>query len=72
MYIDDGIYAAESRDPCAEGTKMIIDDLTSAGFIINVSKSKPEPQQVGQWLGFTLDLLDGKFFVPKKIAKLVH
>ena len=73
VYIDDGIYAAESQDQCVEGTKMIIDDLTSAGFIINVSKSKLEPQQVGQWLGFTLDLLDGKFFVPKeKIAKLVH
>ena len=73
VYIDDGIYAAESRDQCVEGTKMIIDDLTSAGFIINVSKSKLQPQQFGQWLGFTLDLLNGKFFVPKeKIAKLVH
>ena len=66
------VFMLQSQDQCVEGTKMIIDDLTSAGFIINVSKSKPEPQQVGQWLGFTLDLLDGKFFVPKKIAKLVH
>ena len=33
MYIDDGVYAAESRDQCVEGTKMIIDDLTSAEFI---------------------------------------
>ena len=42
-------------------------------LVINVSKSKLEPEQVGQWLGFTLDLLNGKFFVPKeKIAKLVH
>ena len=73
MYIDDGIYAVESRDQCVEGTKMIIDDLTSAGFIIDVSKSKLQPQQIGQWLGFTLNLLNGKFFVPKeKMTKLVH
>ena len=72
VYIDDGNYAAESRDQCVEGTKMIIDDLTSAGFIVSVSTSKLTPQQVGQWLGFTLDL-NGKFFVPKeKITKLVH
>ena len=35
MYIDDGIYAAESRDQCVEGTNMIIDDLTSAGIIMS-------------------------------------
>jgi hypothetical protein len=71
VYIDDGIYAADSQAECVEGTKTITDDLASAGFILNIPKSKLTPQQVGQWLGFIIDLLNGKFFVPKeKIAKL--
>ena len=73
VYIDDGIYAAKSRDRCVEGTGMIVDDLTLAGFILNIPKSKLTPQQIGQWLGFILDLLSGKFFVPKeKMSKLWH
>ena len=52
---------------------MIMDDLALAGFILNIPKSKLTPQQVGQWLGFILDLLNGKYFVPKeKITKLCH
>lgn len=52
-----------------EGTKIVVDDLTLAGFILNIPKSKLMPQQIGQWLGFILDLLHGKYFVPKeKIA----
>ena len=42
MYTNNGTYATESQDQCIEGTKMVIDDLTSAGFI-NVSKSKLTP-----------------------------
>ena len=52
---------------------MIMDDLALAGFILNIPKSKLTPQQVGQWLSFILDLLNGKYFVPKeKITKLCH
>ena len=43
VYTNNGTYATESQDQCVEGTKMVIDDLTSAGFI-NVSKSKLTPQ----------------------------
>ena len=66
MYIDDGIFAAQSQDQCVKGTKMIMEDLALAGFILNIPKSKLTPQQVGQWLGFILDLLNGKYFVPKE------
>ena len=48
-------------------------DLVSAGFVLNRQKSKLEPQRVGSWLGFVLDLANGKYFVPKeKITKLVR
>lgn len=29
MYTNNGAYATESQDQCVEGTKMVIDDLTS-------------------------------------------
>ena len=52
---------------------MIVDDLTFAGFILNIKKSKLTPQQVSQWLGFILDLLDRRLFVPKeKNSKLMY
>ena len=41
------VFMLQSRGISVEGTKMIIDDLTAAGFII-VSKSKLVLQQVGQ------------------------
>ena len=34
--------------------------------------SRLKPEQVGAWLGFTLDLREGKFLVPEdKVARLV-
>ena len=57
VYIDDGICASKSQDQCIEGTKLRINDLTLAGFILNIPKSKLTPQQIGQWLGFILDLV---------------
>ena len=47
--------------------------MALAGFILNIPKSKLTPQQIGQWLGFILDLLNGRYYVPKeKISKLIH
>ena len=52
---------------------MIVHDLALAGFVLNISKSRLAPQQNGQWLGFLLDLLNGRYLVPKaKISKLMH
>ena len=46
-------------------------DLKLSGFVLNVQKSCLEPQQIGKWLGFNLDLLEGKFYVPNdKLASL--
>ena len=37
--------------------------------MLNITKSRLKPEQVGAWLGFTLDLREGKFLVPEdKVA----
>ena len=37
--------------------------------MVNITKSRLKPEQVGAWLGFTLDLRKGKFLVPEdKVA----
>ena len=71
--IDDGICASKTREQSVQDTKVIVDDLALAGFILNISNSRLAPQQNGQWLGFLLDLLNGRYLVPKaKISKLMH
>ena len=69
MYIDDGICASKSQEQCAVDTKIIVDDLALAGFILNKTKSKLSPQRTGQWLGIILDALTGRYF---EIVKLMH
>ena len=71
VYIDDGICASSDRQQCVVDTKQIVDDIALAGFVINAEKSSLEPQQVGPWLGFLLDLNKGMFYVPEeKLARL--
>ena len=65
MYIDDGICQASSEQKCRADTSAIVSDLERAGFVLNVTKSRLKPEQVGVWLGFTLDLREGKFLVPE-------
>ena len=69
----DGICASKTPEQSVQDTKVTVDDLALAGFVLNVPKSKLTPQQNGQWLGFLLDLLNGRYFVLKgKISKLMH
>lgn len=72
VYIDDGICAEESKEQCSAAMSTIVSDLDRAGFILNAQKSRFEPQQIGTWLGFTLDLDRGRFLVPQeKMERLV-
>ena len=71
VYIDDGICASRSEEKCISDANLIVTDLDCAGFILSDTKSKLQPQQVGLWLGFTLDLLEGRFLVPQdKVSRL--
>ena len=66
VYIDDAICASRSEEKCISDANLIVTDLDCAGFILNDTKSKLEPHQVGLWLSFTLDLLEGRFLVRAK------
>ena len=72
VYIDDGICTASSEQRCMVETAQIVSDLECAGFVLNSDKSRLKPQQIGPWLGFIINLVEGKFMVPEeKVSKLV-
>ena len=66
MYLDDGIVAAAGVGHAQEASKQIQEDLSSAGFITNIEKSKWTPSQQCTWLGFEIDLAAGKVSVPQQ------
>ena len=71
VYIDDGIGAASTLQEAVEHSTAIQADLGDAGFVLNMVKSKLDPHQVGDWLGFIIDLTLGCFRVPEeKIERL--
>ena len=71
VYIDDGICVASSSIEREKAKKVMLEDLASAGFVINYTKSQLVPQQTGRWPGFLLDLKEGLLQVPAdKIEKL--
>ena len=55
--IDDGICASSTLREAESDSAMIASDLDDAGFVLNVPKFKLSPHQVGDWLGFIVDLL---------------
>ena len=59
--IDDSIVASRSREHCLLDKGSVTSDLR---FVLNVGKSHLTPQQTGKWLGFIVDLMEGKFHVP--------
>ena len=63
--------AAESQDRCLEHEQIVLSDLNEAGFILSTDKCCLKPCQVGNWLGFIIDLVHGQFRVPEhKLSKL--
>ena len=49
----------------------MLSDLKEAGFILSTDKCHLKPSQIGDWLGFIIDLMHGQFCVPDhKLAKL--
>ena len=71
IYLDDGIVAVKGKDVATEESKHVKHDLESAGFVINIEKSRWEPCNHLEWLGFQIDLCRGEFKVPQyKLDKL--
>ena len=65
MYMDDGIGAAASKNTTRELATEVKNDLHQSGLLVNSEKSDFQPRQVGEFLGYTLDLESGKFRVPR-------
>ena len=73
VYIDDGICVAPSFIECIVARDLIVGDLQHAGLLLNLRKSQLDPVQLGEWLGFIIDLIEGSFAVPScKIVKLCN
>ena len=71
MYIDDGIITSSSKSQSIEHRDLVLDDLNRAGFVLNAPKCYLKPGQVGKWLGFIINLVEGKLQVPEeKLTKL--
>ena len=70
VYLDDGIIAVEGEEAASRASEAVKDDLRKAGFVIHVKKSQWEPTRNIVWLGFELDLEEGKIKVPRdKLTK---
>jgi hypothetical protein len=70
MYIDDGFITAQDEQILIKHAKIVKDDLTSAGFIINDKKSFWKPSKNVKWLGFELNSAKNTFIIPEdKIAR---
>ena len=64
IYLDDGIVSVKGERRAAEASAKVRCDLENAGFVINIEKSSWVPSQVIEWLGFKIDLENGRFSVP--------
>ena len=65
VYLDDGIFAVDGNEAAFRASEAVREDLRKAGFVAHVEKSQWEPTRKLIWLGFELDLEEGKIKVPR-------
>ena len=72
IYLDDGILAVAGRQVTKKVGDRVRQDLARAGLVENISKSKWEPSREITWLGFDLNLEEGRISIsPGKIVLLI-
>ena len=64
LYLDDGIVAVEGEAAAVETSRKVREGLAKAGLVEHTAKCMWDPSQVMKWLGFTLDLSQGRIMVP--------
>lgn len=70
-YLDDGVGAGKSYATASEASNFVKGDIAASGFIAHPEKCCWKPTQVGDLLGFTLNLKEGSIHVPPEcIARL--
>ena len=71
VYIDDGIIVAPGLKQARECSTVVRETLEAAGFVTNQAKCNWEPAQVQVWLGYCIDLAEGRITIPvEKIVDL--
>ena len=70
-YIDDSLVQDQSYSHCKENTKVLVEVLESLGFEVNKDKSVMEPAQSVEYLGYIINSVDYKVYLPdEKIEKI--
>ena len=65
VYLDDGIVTVKGYNRAVQQSKRVRSDLASAGLIANDLKSQWIPARCIIWLGFELDLEQGRLRFPE-------
>ena len=60
---------APTREQCLEQTQLIIGLLEKLGYVINREKSVLESTHRLEYLGFVIDTVEMKFFLPEIFRK---
>ena len=72
IYIDDGIVIFRTLEDAQKFSSSIRADIENSGFVINEEKSHWVPSQRALWLGFTVDSVTLKVYVPQnKVEQLI-
>ena len=66
VYLDDGIAASAGELGARKASIVIQEDLAKAGFVANSAKCRWTPSQQCSWLGFDIDLRQGRIAVPQE------
>ena len=72
IFLDDILLVASSKQKCLDQLQFLRQLITDLGFIVNDKKSQLEPSTKLTFLGFIIDSLDMKLYLPQdKIHKTV-
>ena len=76
LYLDDGIVAVEGKERAAQESERVQSELLEAGLIVNNTKSCWIPTKSLIWLGFQINLQEGRLTLPdqkvKSLTKLMQ
>ena len=72
-YLDDGTGVEKSYATASAASNIVKGDIAASGFIAHPEKCCREPTQVGDLLGFALNLKEGSIYPPpERIARLLE
>ena len=73
LYLDDGIVAVKGKERAIQESERVQSELLEAGLIVNNVKSHWVPTKSLIWLGFQIDLQDGRLTIPnQKVESLAR